>query len=166
MAKTIQTHCVVALAVIFLSAPSAWAQTAAQSQAQQNSDSLVRDALARYQAGLDAIKNGNATVEPTNTGIQTNRPVREIRLADAVQLALEKNLDISVERLNPEAVDLQIAGLKKTYSPIVTSSIGQRDNYSLPRDQLQGGQRVSGWHDDVQRWSHAAHRRGMAAISP
>ena len=69
--------------------------------------------------------------------------MRELRLTDVVQLALEKNLDISVERLNPQAVDLQIAGLKNTYLPIVTSSIGQRDNFQLPRDQLQGGNRVS-----------------------
>jgi outer membrane protein TolC len=69
--------------------------------------------------------------------------VRELRLSDAVQLALEKNLDIVVERLNPQAVDLQIAGLKNTYLPTLTSAVGQRDNTQLPRDQLQGGQRVS-----------------------
>ena len=66
-----------------------------------------------------------------------------MRLTDVVQLALEKNLDIAVERLNPQSVDLQIAGLKNSYLPVATSTIGQRDNYQLPRDQLQGGQRVS-----------------------
>jgi outer membrane protein TolC len=109
----------------------------------QAQDALVRDALARYQAGLDAIQNGSPAPGASATTLQPNRPVRELRLSDAVQLALEKNLDIVVERLNPQAVDLQIAGLKNTYLPTLTSAVGQRDNTQLPRDQLQGGQRVS-----------------------
>ncbi len=135
----IQARRVVALAAVFSWAVSASAQPAAP----QTTDSLVRDALARYQAGLDAIKNGTASPAPSSTGIQPNRPVREIRMTDVVQLALEKNIDISVERLNPQGIDFQIAGLKNTYLPVVTSSIGQRDNFQLPRDQLQGGNRVS-----------------------
>ena len=139
-------------AVIVWSAAVVGAQSPAPSPASppeeaspaQTQDSLVRDALARYQAGLDAIRNGSAS--PSGTGgsaLQPNRPIRELRMSDVVQLALEKNLDIAVERLNPQAVDLQIAGLRNTYLPTVTSAIGQRDNTQLPRDQLQGGQRVS-----------------------
>jgi outer membrane protein len=119
-----------------------WSVTAAAQPAEQSQDSLVRDALARYQQGLDALKSGTTPAEPA-TAVQPNRPLREIRLSDVVQLALEKNLDISVERLNPQAVDLQIAGLRNTYLPTVTSNFGQRDIYQLPRDQLQGGDRVS-----------------------
>jgi outer membrane protein TolC len=133
-----------ARSVVALVAFLAWSGAAAAQQAQpQTTDALVRDALARYQAGLDAIKNGSTPTEAPGTTVQPNRPVRELRLAESVQLALEKNLDISVERLNPQAVDLQIAGLRNTYLPTLTSSIGQRDNFQLPRDQLQGGQRVS-----------------------
>ncbi len=110
----------------------------------QTQDSLVKDALARYQAGLESIQNGSpAPTGASGAVLHTNRPVRELRMAEVVQLALEKNLDIAVERLNPQAVDLQIAGLRNTYLPTVTSAIGQRDNTQLPRDQLQGGQRVS-----------------------
>ena len=103
----------------------------------------MREALARYQQGLEALKNGTAAPDSAPALGQPARPVRELRLADVVQLALEKNLDISVERLNPQSVDLQIAGLRNLFLPTVTSTIGQRDNYQLPRDQLQGGDRVS-----------------------
>ncbi len=103
---------------------------------------MVRDALARYQAGLDAIKRGEATA-PAGATAQAGRPLRDIRLTDVVQLALQKNLDIAVERLNPQSVDLQIAAIRNTYLPVATAATGQRDNYQLPRDQLQGGQRVS-----------------------
>jgi outer membrane protein len=143
---------VVALAAFALWSVSAAAQTqpqppappAAPGSSAETQDSLVRDALARYQAGLDAIQKGTPVADgaPSAT-LQANRPVRELRMSDVVQLALEKNLDIAVERLNPQAVDLQIAGLRNTYLPTVTSAIGQRDNTQLPRDQLQGGQRVS-----------------------
>jgi outer membrane protein TolC len=130
----IQARCVATLAALVL-----WSATAGAQE--QGQDALVREALARYQQGLEAIKNGTAT-EPASTA-QANRPLRELRLAEAVQLALEKNLDISVERLNPQAVDLQIAGLRNLYLPTLTSNLGKRDNFQLPRDQLQGGQRVS-----------------------
>jgi outer membrane protein len=141
---------VVALAAFAFWSVSAAAQTqppaspAAPGSSAETQDSLVRDALARYQAGLDAIQKGTPVADgaPSAT-LQANRPVRELRMSDVVQLALEKNLDIAVERLNPQAVDLQIAGLRNTYLPTVTSAIGQRDNTQLPRDQLQGGQRVS-----------------------
>lgn len=133
-----QARCVVAVAAIL-----AWSTGAAAQPVEQTQDALVRDALARYQQGLDAIKNGTPSAEAAAPTQQPTRPVREIRLADVVQLALEKNLDISVERLNPQAVDLQIAGLRNTYLPTVTSQVGQSDRFQLPRDQLQGGNRVS-----------------------
>ena len=144
---TMQARRVVALAAILTWSVGASAQSPASGpptgSEPQTQDSLVRDALARYQQGLDAIKSGTNAPAESTLGVQANRPVRELRLAETVQLALEKNLDISVERLNPQSVDLQIAGLRNTYLPTITSSVGQRDIYQLPRDQLQGGNRVS-----------------------
>jgi outer membrane protein TolC len=116
-------------------------QTPAASGAAQT-DSLVRDALSRYQAGLDAIKN-STPAEPATAAAQPGRPVRDVRLSDVVELALQKNLDIAVERITPSTVDLQLAGFKNLYLPLASSTIGLRDTTQLPRDQLQGGQRVS-----------------------
>jgi outer membrane protein TolC len=115
----------------------------AQSSPQNQQDALVRDALARYQAGLDAIQRGEEAAPTAASTVQPSRPIRDIRLTDVVELALQKNLDIAVERLNPQSVDLQIAGIRNSYLPVATSNLGQRDVYQLPRDQLQGGQRVS-----------------------
>ena len=112
-------------------------------KAAQTQESLVRDALSRYQAGLEAIKNATGTQEPTAAAGQAGRPIRDMRMNEVVALALEKNLDIAVERINPSTVDLQIAGFKNSYLPLATSTVGMRDITQLPRDQLQGGQRVS-----------------------
>ncbi len=60
----------------------------------------------------------------------------------AVALALERNLDIAVERLNPQTFDLTIASLRAVFKPVVSSTIGQNNIVQLPTNQLVGGQRV------------------------
>ena len=126
--------------VVAVAAVLAWSASAfAQQPESQTQDSLVRDALARYQAGLDAIKNGSAPTTPSASALQPGRPVREVRMSDVVELALQKNLDIAVERLNPQSVDLQIAAIQNQYRPVATSAVGQRDLVRLPSSLLNGG---------------------------
>lgn len=102
-------------------------------------DALVRDALARYDAGLDALK---AAPPQTPVGQPAPAGVRELRLEEAVALALEKNLDIAVQRLDPQAVDLQIAQYRNAYRPVASSTFGASDVYQLPSTQLVGGDKV------------------------
>ncbi len=131
-----------AVAVLLAWSVSASAQTPAASSDATRQDALVREAVARYTATLQNLEAvGDGAQRPAGTPAPGG--IREIRLNEAVQLALEKNLDIAVERLNPQSVDLQIAQIKNSYLPVATSSVGQRSNFQLPRDQLQGGQRVS-----------------------
>src|SRR5688500_14824974 len=129
-------------AVLLAWSVSASAQTPSALSDATRQDALVREAVARYEASR---QNLEAAAEAGQQPPGTPAPggIREIRLDDVVQLALEKNLDIAVERLSPQSVDLQIAQIKNSYLPVATSSIGQRSNFQLPRDQLQGGQRVS-----------------------
>jgi outer membrane protein TolC len=128
-------------AFLFWSA-SASAQTPAAAQDAARQNDLVRDAVARYEAGLknlDTVPPG----EQRPAGSPGSAGTREIRLADVVQLALEKNLDIGVERLNPQAVDLQIAAVKNTYRPVASSTFGQNARMRLPNSLLNGGTRVN-----------------------
>ena len=71
------------------------------------------------------------------------RPLRDLRLDEAVELALAQNLDIAVERLSPQVTDFQIAGLRNAYRPVASSSLGQRSQVNPPTNQLNGGQRVA-----------------------
>jgi outer membrane protein len=66
-----------------------------------------------------------------------------LTLDEAVTRALERNLDIQVERLNPQAIDFTLASLRSIYYPIVSSTIGQRSQVNPPTSQLNGGQRVA-----------------------
>ena len=62
----------------------------------------------------------------------------DLTLADAVQRSLERNLDISVERLNPQTFDFSIAALDANYRPTFASNVGMRSQSQFPRTQTAG----------------------------
>ena len=129
------------VAAVLVWSVSAAAQTKAKPEDTARQDLLVREALARYETGLQELNTPEPA--PTQVGIPAPGGVRELRLSEAVQLALDKNLDIAVERLNPQGVDLQYAQIKNQFLPVATSTVGQRDQMRLPNSLLNGGQRVN-----------------------
>lgn len=66
------------------------------------------------------------------------RPVMNLKIEDAVQRALERNLDIAVERLNPQTFDLSIAGLEANYRPTFNYSMSYRDANQYTTSQTAG----------------------------
>jgi len=50
-------------------------------------------------------------------------PVRQLSMEDAVSLALQNNLTLRVERINPELADLAIAQAKTVWTPNLTGSV-------------------------------------------
>ncbi len=101
-------------------------------------------------------------VEAAQPGTSSGN-VREIRLEEAVSLALEKNLDIQVAKLEPQSLDFLVAGFRNTYRPVANSTVGLRDQYQLPNSTLSGasvGQRVNngttlynfGLAQNVNKW--------------
>lgn len=103
-------------------------------------EQVVREAVARF-AIESATAGGPAQMAQPAPPLAGG--VRELKLADAVELALAQNLDIAVERLNPEATDFLLAGLRRSYQPVAASSLGQRSQVNPPTNQLNGGQRVT-----------------------
>ncbi len=91
----------------------------------------VKELLAAVGAGMPSTQVAMAP-ETLDLGIE-----------EAVALALERNLDIAVERLNPSAFDYSLAALRAQYNPTVTSNIGQNNTVNLPTSQLVGGNRVT-----------------------
>jgi outer membrane protein TolC len=79
-------------------------------------------------------------------------PTVSLSADDAVKRALERNLDIQVQRLEPELLDLQTAALWSTYKPTMTSSFFTQGATNLPTSQLQalGGSQVS---NDTLQWN-------------
>jgi outer membrane protein len=128
------TSFVITLA-LFSSVP-VWAQQPSNTDAARQ-DAVVKDALANYQQGIEKLVKEAIASQPVAGEL------RELRVEDAVALALEKNLDIQVAKLEPQSVDYQIAGIRNTYLPVLNSTMGVRDQYALPTSTLNGGQRVN-----------------------
>jgi outer membrane protein TolC len=85
---------------------------------------------------------GAPTGQPASAGQPATADTLALTLDEAVALALERNLDIAVERLNPQTFDLTLAGLRATYQPVLSSTIGQNNIVQLPTNQLVGVQAV------------------------
>jgi outer membrane protein TolC len=129
-------------ALVFASALFVCSSTAASAQEsdQARFDAIAREAAQRYQAAVAAEK---VAPPPVASPVQGEPVTRSLTLDQAVTLAIEKNLDIAVERLNPQAFDMAIAAAEAYYLPTVNSLFGQQNQVQLPTSQLIGGQRVS-----------------------
>ena len=97
-------------------------------------DEIVKQAAQQFAAGR-AVEGQTKDTQP----ITAAGPKVELTLDDAVARALERNIDISVQRLNPELQDLNIARLRNSYKPTANSTFFQRSQVQPPTSQLNGG---------------------------
>ena len=145
-------------AALVLSASPTYAQQPAGDAARQ--EIVIQQAVRSYEQGIEKLVKDAQAVRDTQ---DPDRPLRELRLEEAVSLALEKNLDIQVAKLEPQAVDFQVAGVRNTYRPSLSSTIGVRDQYALPTSTLNGGTKVNnatntynfGWSQSVSKFGGA-----------
>jgi outer membrane protein TolC len=66
--------------------------------------------------------------------------VRRLTVDDAVKLALEQNLGIAIERLNPQIQDETVAQARSYWVPTFTSTLQNNSQNSPPTSALSGGQ--------------------------
>jgi outer membrane protein len=120
---------------------------AAQTPSNDHVKALVAQAL--QQAGQTAGAQSQEIV-PAPAG-----PTVTLAADDAVRRMLERNLDIQVLRLEPQLLDLQVAGLWANYRPNLTSSLFTQGQTNLPADQLQGGVGASANQiiNDTAQWN-------------
>jgi outer membrane protein len=120
---------IAAASALLLTAGTAYAQTSKTDAAR--TDDLVKQALERYAAGLDSARERAqqaATVQSV-----------PLTLEDAVRRAIDNNLEMQVERLNPQTFDFTLASLRANYKPVATSTLGRRDNVRPPTNLLNPG---------------------------
>src|SRR5712671_190148 len=92
-------------------------RVAAQPISEQRIKELIKEAADRTARGDLVV--GQQPAMPT----AANRPVVALAIEDAVKLALERNLDISVQRLNPQINDIAVASVQSFYNPALTSTV-------------------------------------------
>jgi outer membrane protein len=68
------------------------------------------------------------------------RPTVRLTLDDAVKFALDRNLDIAVQRLNPSINDIAVQSVKSVYKPALTSTFGTQSTTNPTTSTLSGGQ--------------------------
>ena len=118
--------------------------TVSPALAQQQQDERARIAeIARNAAEQFAAARAEAEQTRPNPTLDTTGTRVELTLDDAVMRALDRNLDIAVERLNPQVQDLNIARLRNAYKPTLTSTIFQQSRVQPPTNQLNGGNIVT-----------------------
>jgi outer membrane protein TolC len=64
----------------------------------------------------------------------------DLTLDDAIQRALERNLDIAVERINPQLLDLSLAEQNAFYRPTVSLNLNSSSRTNPGSTQLDGGE--------------------------
>ena len=125
----------IAAAIVLFASPT-YAQQPAEADAARQ-EIVIQQALRTYQQGLNEL---NVLLPPP---AQPGESLRELRLEEAVSLALEKNLDIQVAKLEPQSVDFLVAGVQNQFNPVFASTVGQRDLFQLPTRTINGGTRVN-----------------------
>ena len=108
---------------------------AAPAHAQQISDARIRELIKEATDPANRLQTP-ATVQPGTTG--DNRPSVSLTLDDAVKFALDRNLDIAVQRLNPEINDIAYASIKSVYHPNLTSTLAAQSQSNPANSAIAG----------------------------
>jgi outer membrane protein len=80
------------------------------------------------------------TTPATPAALQQQGPVRRMSIDDAVATALEQNLDLQVQRINPQLQDLSIEQFKAAYTPNFVSTLSSSDATQPSTSFLSGAQ--------------------------
>jgi outer membrane protein TolC len=68
------------------------------------------------------------------------RPARQLSLDQAIQLALEQNLGIQIERVNPRIQDERVASARAAFLPTLGSDLSYNNSDSPPDSFLSGSE--------------------------
>jgi outer membrane protein TolC len=88
--------------------------------------------------GLSPVHGQTTPSMPT--AAQQQGPVRRMSIDDAVATALEQNLDLQVQRINPQLQDLTIEQFKAAYTPNFVSTVSTSDSTQASTSFLSGTQ--------------------------
>ena len=118
-----------ALALLGLATPA---------RAQQVSESRIRELITQ---AADRAASGNLATDaqPPAASAAGQRRIVRLTLDDAVRFALDRNLDIAVQRLNPEINDLALARIRAVYHPSLTSTLATQSLSTPATSTISGG---------------------------
>ena len=99
--------------------------------AQQVTEARLQELMAQAKQQAQA-----ASISPGQTPPQQ---VINLTMDDAVRMTVEQNIEISVQRLNPQIQDFSLAQVRAAYRPTLTSTLADRGSRTAGTSQLAGG---------------------------
>ena len=91
--------------------------------AQQTSEVRIQELIRAAAERAAAAQSDSAAQVVQAPAAPDTRPVVRMTLDEAVKLALERNLDIAVQRLNPQINDIAIASILSVYHPSLNTTV-------------------------------------------
>jgi outer membrane protein TolC len=89
-------------------------------------------------SGLSVFGVSPVRAQTATAADQAAVQVRRISIDDAVALALEYNLNLQVERINPRVQDLSVAQARTGYTPVFQTALDWNDQTQPPASFLSG----------------------------
>ena len=83
------------------------------------------------QSGQSLVAAAQAAASQASAQLDQTGPTRRLSMDDAVKLALEQNLGIRIQRIDPQIQDLGVSQAKALWTPNLTSSLS-RNSVSQP----------------------------------
>ena len=112
-------------------------------RAQQMSSARI-DELVHQAAERLAASQGGAVAQAPAPAAQTTseRPTMRLTLDDAVKAALDHNLDIAVQRLNPQLQDIALVSARGVYHPVIGSTVTSQSFTNPATNTLAGSNTI------------------------
>jgi outer membrane protein len=98
---------------------------------------VVRAGLVAASVSVFGLSPVHAQTTPA-PGMERGGPIRRMSIDDAVATALEQNLDLQVQRINPQLQDLTIEQFKAAYTPNFVSTVSTSDSTTPSTSFLSG----------------------------
>ncbi len=88
-----------------------------------------------------------ATVEPYIVGqakppVEPGASLRDMTLEQAIEIALENNLDLKVARMNPQITDYSLQAARAAFRPTLSGNFNQNHSSQVSTNTLEGVSRV------------------------
>ena len=131
---------VLAIGIAAAAVPSYAQGTPQGSLTEKRLADLLVHARQAYDAGIRDTATTGGEVQPATQ--VAARPVIRLTPDEAVMRALENNIELAVERLNPLLQDLSLAQVRGAYRPTLTSLVNMSSANPLPTSLLTGGTKV------------------------
>ncbi len=103
---------------------------------------LVQQTTERIAQAKSAAMAGQPPAAGGATTSASTQPTAQLSLEQAVKDALDRNLNIAVQRLTPQTYDYTLASLHAAYLPSVNSQFSTNGQTTPATSQLSGGQSV------------------------